>query len=417
MREELKVCTISKYPPYMSGHSFEAFYQGKALHEMTGEKQYSVTYDQSLYDTATNYNNSPELMSEAEHYVHVYRVLPNHRGNVKVLDGALIKAFIGQVITLISEKNINVLSTFYLDPHASIANQARHYAQSVLGKQIITAHKAVGSDVLNSIANHRTDGEGKFLLLQLLSGDIMLAVSQFTKDKIIEYAYDLLPIHLTEKIASEMKVLYAPFDNAYFLERDDEQQQAFMKKFNIPEERTIISYFGRLFPEKGVEDLLAAFARIKHSHPHTLLVIGGCGISLDGLKQYVQAQNIPDVIFTGAVSNSEKRALMQLSSIGVIPTKPILNFVETLCISALEYQAAGVPLITTAVGGVPEAAGLHSLYAQHSSPDDLAGNMALLLDHQVDRQVIIESGIQHVKKFNYSSITRTFVQYLEEFQA
>jgi hypothetical protein len=86
MRKEMKVCTISKYPPYMSGHSFEALYQGKALLEMTGEKQYEVTYDQSLYDTTTNYNNSPELLSEAEEYLHVYRVLPDHKGNVKVLD-------------------------------------------------------------------------------------------------------------------------------------------------------------------------------------------------------------------------------------------------------------------------------------------------------------------------------------------
>src|SRR5215472_1953505 len=100
MRKELKVYTISKYPPYMSGHSFEALYQGKALLEMTGEKQYEVTYDQSLYDTATNYNNSPDLLFEAEQYVHVHRILPHGKGNGKVLDGALIKAFIGQVIHL-----------------------------------------------------------------------------------------------------------------------------------------------------------------------------------------------------------------------------------------------------------------------------------------------------------------------------
>ena len=229
MLKDMKVCTISKYPPYMSGHSFEALYQGKALLEMTGEKHYEVTYDQSLYDNATNYNNSPELMSEAEQYLYVYRILPDDKGNVKVLDGALIKAFIGQVINLIIEKNINVLSTFYLDPHAYIANQAKLYAQVILDKKIITAHKAVGSDVLNSIANHLTDGEGKFLLLQLLSGDIMLAVSQFTKEKIIEYSQDLLPLRFTEKIASEMKVLYAPFNNTYFLERDDEQLHSFKR--------------------------------------------------------------------------------------------------------------------------------------------------------------------------------------------
>jgi len=414
MLKDLKVCTISKYPPYMSGHSFEALYQGKALLEMTGEKHYEVTYDQFIYDTTTNYNNSPELMSEAEQYLNVYRMLPGDKGNVKVLDGALIKAFIGQVINLIIEKNITVLSTFYLDPHAYIANQAKLYAQAVLGKKIITAHKAVGSDVLNSIANHLRDGEGKFLLLQLLSGDIMLAVSEFTKEKIIEYAQDLLPLHFTEKFASELKVLYAPFNNTYFLERDDEHLHFFKQKFNIPENIKIISYFGRLFPEKGVEDLLAAFALLKRDQHDTLLVIGGQGISSDSLKQYVQMRNIPDVIFTDTVSNDEKRALMQLSYVGVIPTKPILNFVETLCISALEYQAAGVPLVTTRVGGVPEAAGSHSLYAKHSSPEDLAEKIALVLDNKVDRQAMIDSGIEHVKKFNYHTITRTFVQYLEE---
>jgi len=414
MLKEMKVCTISKYPPYMSGHSFEALYQGKALLEMTGEKHYEVTYDQSLYEKATNYNNSPELMSEAEHYLHVYRVLPDHKGNVKVLDGALIKAFIGQVINLINEKQINVLSTFYLDPHAYIANQAKAYAQTVLDKKIITIHKAVGSDVLNSIANHRTDGEGTFLLLQLLSGDIMLAVSQFTKEKILEYAQDLLPRRLCEKMAAEMKVLYAPFHNTYFLERDEEQLAAFKRKFKLPEDARIVSYFGRLFPEKGVEDLLGAFLRIKHHHPDTLLVIGGQGISSDGLKRDAERYTLPDVVFTDMVRNSEKRALMQLSSVGVIPTKPVLNFVETLCISALEYQAAGVPLVTTQVGGVTEAAGSHSIYARHSSPEDLAEKIALVLDNRVDRQSMIDAGIEHVQQFNYSTLTKTFMGYLEE---
>ena len=414
MLKDMKVCTISKYPPYMSGHSFEALYQGKALLEMTGEKHYEVTYDQSVYDKATNYNNSPELMLEAEQYLNVYRMFAGDRVNVKVLDGALVKAFVGQIINLIIEKDINVLSTFYLDPHAYIANQAKLYAQVVLGKKIVTAHKAVGSDVLNSIANHRTDGEGKFLLLQLLSGDIMLAVSLFTKEKIIEYAQDLLPPPLVEKITKEMKVLYAPFNNTYFLERDEEQLHAFKTKFRIPEDKKIISYIGRLFPEKGVEDLLAAFALLKQGHPDTVLVIGGHGISLDDLQQYAQAENIPDVIFTGTISNSEKRALMQLSYVGVIPTKPILNFVETLCISALEYQAAAAPLITTPVGGVPEAAGSHSLYARHSSPGDLAEKIALVIDNRVDRRAMIERGIEHVKKFNYYNITQTFVQYVEE---
>src|SRR5262249_28759739 len=161
---------------------------------------------------------------------------------------------------------ITVLSTFYLDPHAYIANQATLYARAVLGRKIITAHKAVGSDVLNSIANHRRDGEGRFLLLQLLSGDLMLAVSQFTKDRIVEYAHDILSPHAAERLAHEMKVLYPPFNNSFFLERVEEEHQKFKEKFKIPEGKTIISYFGRLFPEKGVEDLLTSFSIIKRDH-------------------------------------------------------------------------------------------------------------------------------------------------------
>jgi glycosyltransferase involved in cell wall biosynthesis len=342
-------------------------------------------------------------------------VLPSG-DNIKVLDGQLIKALIGQVINLIIEKQITVLSTFYLDPHAYIANQAALYARTVLGKKIITAHKAVGSDVLNSIANHRRDGEGRFLLLQLLSGDIMLAVSQFTKDKIVEYAQDILSPHAAEKLAREMKVLYPPFNNAYFLERIEGEHQTFKEKFKIPEGKTIISYFGRLFPEKGVDDLLTSYALVKREHPDTLLLIGGQGISSNDLKRDVQLQEIPDVIFTDTVSESEKRALMQLSHVGVIPTKPVLNFIETLCITALEYQAAGVPLVTTRVGGVPEAAGNHSLYARHGSPEDLATQISLTLSNKTNRKAMIDAGIEHVKKFNYSTITSTFIEYLQECQ-
>src|SRR6266516_2775804 len=100
MLNDLKVCTISKYPPYMSGHSFEAMYQGKALYELTKEKHYELTYDSFLYNVNTNYNNSPELMEEAERYTHIYRVFSTSSANAKVLDGNLTKAFIGKLIEL-----------------------------------------------------------------------------------------------------------------------------------------------------------------------------------------------------------------------------------------------------------------------------------------------------------------------------
>lgn len=409
LEKDLKVCTISKFPPYMSGHSFESLYQGQALYEMTGQKHYELTYHADVYDKRTNYNDSSELENLCNKYLNVYRVKPNS-SNVKVFDGALLQAFLGTTINLVEEKDINVISTFYLDPHAAIANQAKIYAERVLNKEVIVAHKAVGSDVLNSIANHIEDGQAKYLISQMLQGDLMYAVSQYTKDKLVEYSAHVMPQHLVEKLSSEVAVLYAPFDTHYFEVVSVAEQASFRKRFGIKENHRIISYFGRVFPEKGIEDLLVAYDNIKGNYSDTTLVIGGFGTVWEDMRALANKLGTPDVIFTGAVSNEDKRALMQLSEFGVIPTKPVANFVETLCICALEYQAAKTPLLTTAVGGVPEAAGSHSLYAKHSDPTDLAQKMEYMLNLGPSREKKVQQGLAHIQKFNYYKITSQFVE-------
>src|SRR3989344_6287241 len=107
------VATISKFPPYMSGHSFEAMNQGRALYEMTGYKHHELTYHPDMYDKSTNFNNSAQLIKKSQKHLYVHRVKPSNSSNVKVFDGELTKAFIGQLINLIQEKKVNVISTFY----------------------------------------------------------------------------------------------------------------------------------------------------------------------------------------------------------------------------------------------------------------------------------------------------------------
>lgn len=410
MQQKPLVCTISKFPPYMSGHSFEAMNQGRGLFEITGYKHFEVTYDPSVYDKSVNFNDSPDLIKYSKKYLQVSQVGASSLKNTKVLEGELMKAFIGKVINLIEQKDINVLSTFYLDPHAYIANQAKFYASNILAKRIITAHKAVGSDVLNSMGTHLGDGQSKFLLNEFLSGDLIFAVSEYTRKKIVEYAFSVLPKKAASVLEARLQVLYPPFENEFFAEHDEEMILNLKKKFRIRDGSLIISYFGRLFPEKGVDDLLLAYAEVKKLFPKTFLVIGGYGIELNNLKLRAKEIGLSDYKFAGAVSDHEKRAIMQMSTLGIIPTKPIKNFVETLCISALEYQASGCVLLTTRVGGVPEAGGEHSLYAKHSEPLDLAKKISQVLGGKIKREEIIDKGLKHVAKFNYKKITGRFLE-------
>jgi len=409
MPQKPLVCTISKFPPYMSGHSFEAMNQGRGLFELTGYKHYEVTYDPEVYDRAVNFNDSPDLIKYSKKFLYVNEVGASNQKNVKVLEGELMKAFVGKAINLIEQKGINVISTFYLDPHAYMANQAKYYASNVLGKKVITAHKAVGSDVLNSMGTHLGDGQSKFLLNEFLSGDLIFAVSIYTRKKIIEYAYSVLPKSAAFLLEERLQVLYPPFENEFFAVRDEELIRTLKKRYKINPSFRILSYFGRLFPEKGIDDLLRAYKGIKKTFPETFLIVGGHGVEINNLELLAKDLGLNDINFAGAVSDHEKRAIMQMSTLGIIPTKPIKNFVETLCISALEYQAAGCVLLTTRVGGVPEAGGGHSLYAKHSNVADLSSKIVKVLSGKVKHEEIVKSGLKHVEKFNYRKITEEFL--------
>lgn len=403
------VATISKFPPYMSGHSFESMNQGRGLYEITGYKHHEITYHPSLYHKSTFFDD-PKQVKLAQEFVYLHQIKAPKQ-STRVLDGELIKAFIGKAINLVQKNRVNVISTFYTDPHAYIANQVKLYAEKVLNKRIITVQKAVGTDISTSIADHLEDGQGKFLLFQLLSADIALAVSEFAKNKIIELANVELPADAAYELSSKIKVLYAPIDNKFFKIKDKAAINKFKKLHKIDPKKKIVSFHGRLFSEKGVSDLIQAYRLVKKAFPDSTLLIAGDGLDLPNLKQLADQLKIPDIIFTGALSEpSEKRALMQMSYLGVIPSKPIGNIVETLCVGALEYQASGTVLLTTKVGGITEAGGQHTLYAKHSSPTDLARKIAMVLEERIDRGDIIEKGLEHTNKFNYLKITRQFLE-------
>ncbi len=55
------------------------------------------------------------------------------------------------------------------------------------------------------------------------------------------------------------------------------------------------------------------------------------------------------------ISAHDAQCLRATTEVGVFPTKVIPGFIETFCVAALEYEALGVPILASAIGGVPEA--------------------------------------------------------------
>src|SRR5262249_3996914 len=268
-----------------------------------------------------------------------------------------------------------------------------------------------------SIANHYADGQGQLLLMEYLKGDLQLAVSQYTREELIRHARHLLPECEADRLEAQTRVLYAPLDEGYFATHDAHSIADVRGRWGIPPAARVISYFGRVFPEKGIDDLIVAFGLVKDHLPDTVLIIGGQGLDLPRVRQLAQQQGAPSIIFTGGVSDKHKRALMQMSEIGVIPPRPINTFVGTLCISAIEYLAAGPPLITTPVGGVKEAAGEHSMYTEPQNPRELALAIETLLGDEARKADMASNGQIHARQFNYRAITAQFLEFVDTARA
>lgn len=105
-------------------------------------------------------------------------------------------------------------------------------------------------------------------------------------------------------------------------------------------------YIGELRAIKGVDVLLDAIAEINKSHKLTATIVGA-GPSSDELKARASAIGLEGLVtFTGALP---ARDAFDLGHVMVVPSRA-----ESFPYVVLEAAAAGLPLISTSVGGIPE---------------------------------------------------------------
>ncbi len=110
-----------------------------------------------------------------------------------------------------------------------------------------------------------------------------------------------------------------------------------------------VLFLGRLGRRKGIYVLLNALAAVKEKFPDVMLLCGGDG-EIDEVRAVAEDLGVKDrVRLLGWVQGSEKNALLDSAAIYVLP-----SFAEGLPMSVLEAMAAGLPVISTPVGGIPE---------------------------------------------------------------
>lgn len=176
----------------------------------------------------------------------------------------------------------------------------------------------------------------KYALISICSQSI-ICVSEAVKEKASRVVY----------IRRKLKTVY---NGIHFMESCE---STFRREFGIPQSGILIGNVGNLYPVKGQKFLVRAFAKLMQScSADAYLVLVGRGVEQENLQGLVRDLCIPEgrVLFTG-FRNDIQNILNAID----LYIQPSLS--EGHPLAVLEAMSLGIPVIASAVGGVPEIIG------------------------------------------------------------
>ena len=156
---------------------------------------------------------------------------------------------------------------------------------------------------------------------------------------------------------------------------------------------------GRVEPRKDLPGLVRAFDAIAGGHPDLQLVIAGPpGWAEEALAAAVEASGHRHrVRRIGWVDAAEKARLLRGAAVFAYP-----SVYEGFGLPPLEAMAAGIPVVTTAAGGLPEAVGDAARLLPVGDSDALAAALASVLDDPGERARLVSAGLERVGRFSWS---------------
>jgi len=157
-------------------------------------------------------------------------------------------------------------------------------------------------------------------------------------------------------------------------------------ELRVEEERPLVLSVGRLHPQKGYDVLIAAAAKWRDRDPCPAVVIAGQGPSYLDLSARISATRAP-VTLLG--HRSDVADLLNAADIAVVT-----SVWEARQLFAQEAMRAGVPLVATAVGGLPDLVGDAALLVP---PGDVAAvdrAVRVLLDDPQQRAEYARRGVE-----------------------
>ena len=170
------------------------------------------------------------------------------------------------------------------------------------------------------------------------------------------------------------------------------------------DEDFIIVYSGRINKDKGVSELIDAILLLKDVSRIKLMILGSSFfddaknedaflLALKNKAKHIEGK----IVFTGFVPYSRVPEYLRLANIAVLPSM----WEEPFGLTIVEAMAAGLPLITTKSGGIPEICeGVAILIERDDIVNRLAQSIRFLYDNSKKRKQMAMKSLSRSKFFD-----------------
>jgi glycosyltransferase involved in cell wall biosynthesis len=218
----------------------------------------------------------------------------------------------------------------------------------------------------------------------------ILAVSEATRRDVIDYL----------QIEPERVVCIHPGAPDHFqAPSTDAQNMEIVRQFGI--RRPYFLFVGRQDPRKNLDTLFHAFAeaRRRSSSNPSLVLVGSHGPGFRSLLRLLRDLGLQDdVQFTGYLQEEQRKALLLGATALVYP-----SLTEGFGFPPLEAMAAGVPVIASSAGAIPEVTGDAALLFDPSDSGLLADHLVKILDDCDLRQELVRRGESRPHLFSWAA--------------
>ena len=234
-----------------------------------------------------------------------------------------------KMVEVVQTHNLNLLHVHYAIPHASAAvNAKRILADAGLTVPVVTTLHGTDITLLGKDASFKP-----VITHAINASDVVTTVSQSLKDDTVRLF----------EVSRDVEVVHNFVCPSHFERPPDLEFRSQLSPKGTP----ILCHVSNFRPVKRVLDVIDTFARVRAEREVTLLMVGDGPDRAHAEARCRELDLVLDVVFLGKVKNPIEPLL--ISDLLLLPSET-----ESFGLVALEAMAAGVPVVSSNVGGLPE---------------------------------------------------------------